>query len=140
MEKQEIFKNKLIVLKQGLESFKKLLEIDITSLDEVMSDGILNGRIQKFEYCFEMLWKVLRKYLDVYDGIEVSPPKTAIKEFYLTGNLNSEEYETLFKMLEDRNSMSHIYDEEHFKEIHAMLPEYISLMEKIVLGISSASP
>ena len=54
---------------------------DALSKDFTKSDIILDGSIQRFEFTFELAWKLLRDILD-YKGIKANNPRDAIKESY----------------------------------------------------------
>lgn len=93
--------------------------------DDLLIDGLKNGLSQKFEYSTELLWKAIKKYLFVYDGIEAKSPKKSIKEFYLAGHINEENYMLLIKALDVRNYLSHIYNDYEFQRIYNNIPKYI---------------
>ena len=137
MEEKEKYKLRLNTLVAAMDGFSKLMEKDITLFDEIVSDGLMNGRIQKFEYCTELLWKTVKNFLWINDGIDSKSPKSTIKEFFLAGHIDKNEYELLFEMINDRNRLSHIYKEEYFVEIHNKLNKYLSIIRKTI-GIISA--
>ena len=91
-------------------AFAKLQEgVDIAA-DELEKDGV----IQRFEFTFELLWKVLKIFLK-NKGIETKTPKDSLKEAFRVGWLKDEK--AFLDMLEDRNKTSHIYDHEIAEEI-----------------------
>ena len=139
MEEKEKYKLKLITLNNAINGFSSLMEKDITLFDEVISDGLMNGRIQKFEYCSELLWKTAKKFLWIYDGIDAKSPKSTMKELFLANYLTEDEYEILFEMINDRNRLSHIYKEDYFLEIHEKLKDYLIIMKKTAMVISTSS-
>ena len=78
MEKKKILNEKMIVLEQAVSSFEKTLSLDSTKFQSVVSDAIDNGKIRKFEYCTELLWKVVKRYLFVMHGIDSKSPKQTV--------------------------------------------------------------
>ena len=68
----------------------------------------VDGAIQRYEFTFELAWKLLRAVLE-YNGIEAATPRIAIKEAYKAKIIT--DGEDWIDMLEDRNKTSHIYDE-----------------------------
>ncbi|MDI9334160.1 MAG: HI0074 family nucleotidyltransferase substrate-binding subunit [Cytophagales bacterium] len=68
--------------------------------------------VKAFEMSFELSWKVMKDYLD-YSGIEVKSPREAIKQAYTNGVL--QDGQLWIDMLEDRNLMTHTYDDAHAK-------------------------
>ncbi|MCK5456482.1 MAG: HI0074 family nucleotidyltransferase substrate-binding subunit [Melioribacteraceae bacterium] len=139
MEEKEKYKLKLKTLNNAIKGFSSLMEKDITLFDEVISDGLMNGRIQKFEYCSELLWKTAKKFLWIYDGIDAKSPKSTMKELFLANYIAEEEYEVLFEMINDRNRLSHIYKEGYFLEIHKKLINYLIIMKKLKNVISESN-
>ncbi|MBT2756851.1 nucleotidyltransferase substrate binding protein [Mesobacillus foraminis] len=70
---------------------------------------VLDGIIQRFEFTYELAWKLMKSFLE-YEGIvEVSSPRAVFKEAYSIGLIsNSEDW---LSMIADRNITSHTYDE-----------------------------
>ncbi|MCD6273486.1 MAG: nucleotidyltransferase substrate binding protein [Deltaproteobacteria bacterium] len=99
-------------------NFKDSLSIDFKGFSKKVVDSIKSGRVQKFEFCTELLWKTLKIYLWEVNGIDSRSPKSVIKDFYNLDCLSVEEYEKVMEMLDDRNRLSHIYSHEQFEEIY----------------------
>jgi len=68
----------------------------------------IDGTIQRFEFTFELAWKLAAAILK-YQGIEADTPRSVIKEAFKAKLLK--DGEAWIDMLEDRNKTSHIYDE-----------------------------
>ena len=132
MEQKKILHDKIIVLEQAVSSFEKTLSLDSTKFQSIVSDAIDNGKIQKFEYCTELLWKVVKRHLFVMHGIDSKSPKQTVKELYLTGEITENIYEKFLDILDTRNQLSHIYKEEFFKDILNKLPDFLKTMKKIM--------
>lgn len=133
MEQTEAYKAKLKTFEEVLVGFENLLDVNLENYDDIISDGLMNGQMQKFEYCTEMLWKLIRQNLWIFDGVDVNSPKPAIKEFYNAQKISGKEYEVLTEILEARNNMTHIYRKEVFTAIHARLPEFVKVMKETLL-------
>jgi nucleotidyltransferase substrate binding protein (TIGR01987 family) len=73
---------------------------------DVMRDGV----IQRFEYTFELAWKTIRRYLEIY-GLEKADTLNN-RELFRAGSENGliKDAATWFDYLADRNQTSHIYD------------------------------
>lgn len=118
--------------------YKKALERLKEALEEDLSKGniIVDGTIQRFEFCFELAWKLAKAILD-YNGIEVGIPRSVIKEAFKAKLI--QDGEGWIDMLEDRNKTSHIYDEKEalriYKKIKAhhfsLLEDFAEKIEKI---------
>lgn len=115
MKKEEVvlalkkFKKAVSTLKEGVDNAKTQLEKD--------------GVIQRFEYTFELFWKMLKIILKYY-GIECNSPRSCIEESFKTELIEIEDEEKYLDMLEDRNLTSHIYNEKQTKKIFDRIKKY----------------
>ena len=113
--KHEDFERALTKMKIALE--KNILE------DELYLDGL----IQRFEFCFELSWKVMQILLS-YEGISVNSPRSAIRKSFESEIIA--DVEGWLEMLESRNLSTHTYDEKTAKKIYKNIAEkYIFLFE-----------
>ena len=91
-----------------------LTQNDPLTLSDLEQEGI----IQRFEYTFELAWKVFKDYL-THEGIPLpeATPRKVIKEctqrgIFFAANINPDTY---LQMMLERNTLSHTYDISHFK-------------------------
>lgn len=94
------------------------------------------GLIQRFEYTWELTWKVLKDYLE-YEGIIFNQitPSAVIKEA-IAANL-IEEGDIWMEALNSRNKMSHTYNIQSFEEIIAKIDEkYLNKLEDLHFKLS----
>lgn len=75
----------------------------------------IDGTIQRFEFALELFWKTLKRLL-AEEGVETSTPKDTLRKAFQAGWLTDEA--AWLQMLSDRNTTSHIYDEETAKRIY----------------------
>jgi nucleotidyltransferase substrate binding protein (TIGR01987 family) len=125
-------KYKIQQYKDAVMNFEESLSIDFTGLSERIVDSIKSGRVQKFEFCTELLWKTLKVYLWEVNGIDSKSPKSVIKDFYNLDFLSVDEYETIMEMLDDRNRLSHIYNNEQFEEIYNRVISTLPIYRKVL--------
>jgi nucleotidyltransferase substrate binding protein (TIGR01987 family) len=99
--------------KQRLQQFTKAEQ----RLSEALLDGYgalsrleQEGVIQRFEYTFELAWKVLKDLL-FYEGFDVKSPREVIRQAFETEYLNEADTETALDALEKRNLLTHTYEE-----------------------------
>ena len=83
--------------------------------DPRTTDLVVDGTIQRFEFSFELAWKLMQAILKA-QGVDASTPRAAIKEAHRAGWLP--DGEGWIDMLEDRNKTSHLYDEAAAKQIY----------------------
>ncbi len=106
-------------------------------LDNRLIDALENGKAQKFEYTIELCWKALKVALYTKEGIDEASPKKVIKAFYLAGHLCEEDYLALINAMDDRNKLSHVYQAEIFEAILARLPNYVELMQRVLVRLEA---
>ena len=117
-------------IKQRWEDFEKALERLQEGLNEdpSLSSTIIDGTIQRFEFTFELAWKLGGDVLE-YSGIEANNPRSVIKELFKEKMI--QDGEAWIRMLEDRNKTSHVYDENQAKIIYDKIKRnYYRLLEE----------
>ena len=123
-------------IQQRLADFEKALsrlEL-VLQEDPAKTDAIIDATIQRFEFTFELAWKLTRDVL-LYNGIEVDHPRAVIKEAFQKKFF--EEGDAWIQMLEDRNKTSHIYDEREALQIYDKIKKnYCHLLENLKVKIS----
>ena len=97
-------------LDQFTKALERLREGIRAAVDELDRDGV----IQRFEFCFELLWKTLKICLED-KGLEARSPKDSLKAAFGQGWITDED--AFLDMLEDRNKTSHIYSREESQAI-----------------------
>ena len=132
---------KLIYSGAGRTRFMKILQIETKQADyhralerlqsalqkEPDADEMyLDATIQRFEFCFELAWKLMKVVLE-YEGIEVSSPRSSIREGWKAGLID--DAETWLDMQEKRNLSTHTYDESTALEVYRLIKEkYVALL------------
>lgn len=103
----------------------KRLRVAVNSKPD--ANGIyLDATIQRFEFCFELAWKLMKAMLD-YEGIEVSSSRGSIREGSKQSMIDSAE-DWLY-MLEQRNICPHAYSESIAWDIYEKIyNKYIDLL------------
>lgn len=104
------------------------LEIALTkTLDE--DDLYLDATIQRFEFTFELAWKLMKAVLE-YEGIEATSPRSSIREAWKQHLIG--DAEKWLDMQVKRNLSSHTYNEETGQDIYRHIKEdYISLLQDL---------
>lgn len=94
------------------QQLKNALNLAKTELEQV-------GTIQRFECCYELAWKTMKRIL-AYQGKEVNSPRTAFREAQAEGLIECAE--TWFLFLQWRNNSVRTYDNNILHEIFDNLP------------------
>lgn len=101
---------------------------DATKL-KLDNDIIIDGVIQRFEFTFELSWKLMKIYLE-YTGIsDIRSPRGAIRKAFSNGLIEDGEF--WIDMLIDRNKTSHLYDEAEARLIYEKITKYYNELFEI---------
>ena len=88
-----------------------------------------DGAIQRFEYTYELFWKILRKILK-YQGLVCDSPRSVFREAAIQSLLDDSKF--WFEVLRKRNLTTHTYNLEVAAEIFDSLEEIKVEMEKVI--------
>jgi nucleotidyltransferase substrate binding protein (TIGR01987 family) len=124
-------------LKRKLEDAKKAIVTLEEILMEKYSKIVRDATIQRFEYTFEVAWKLLKEYLYHKEGIVCNSPKSCFREAFSVGLLNEEETVLFIQMTDDRNLTSHTYDEEIAENLYKKVKNYYTLLKSLIELISN---
>ena len=91
-----------------------------------------DSEIQRFEYCADLFWKYLKKYLQEKLSLkEVNGPRPVIRECFSMQLISEQEAEASLDMISDRNLTSHMYVEKVAEQISQKIPGHYQLMHSI---------
>lgn len=82
------------------------MERPVEELSKLEQEGV----IQRFEYTFELAWKVLKNLL-FYEGFDVKSPRQVFRQAFEAEYMGEEDTETALNALSKRNMLSHTYEE-----------------------------
>ena len=98
-----------------------------------------DAAIQRFEYTFEAVWKTVKVYLLVRQGLDLASPKSVLRAAGSSGLLNEVQTRRALAMTDDRNRTSHTYNEQVSVEIYKRIPKYAELMEGLLSAMERPS-
>ena len=119
-------------LARRIKEAEKALETLREILREPYSVIVRDATIQRFEYTFEIFWKLVKEYLYNHEGIECNSPKSCFREASSVGLLSEEQTITCLEMTDDRNLTSHTYIEEVAENIYEKIRDYNELMDTVL--------
>ncbi len=124
MQKKERWQQRLEDFSNALQRLQDGLEIH--SPGDLERDGV----IQRFEFTFELAWKTMKDFLE-YQGIQdTASPKNVLRKAFQNNLI--EDGELWMQMLEDRNSLSHLYKQEmSVKIFEAIKTIYCEALQKL---------
>ncbi len=120
----------------GYEKFEKSLKrlqeqnLYYQHLDEELptnlKEAVIESVVQRFETCYDTLWKVLRRYLIEELGL-VNPPNSPKPIFRLANenDLLASSVEQWFEYTQARINTSHDYDGEKAKACLELVPDFV---------------
>lgn len=115
------YKDALARLHESIEDAKKFSD-NLTFRD---------GVIQRFEFTAELAWKTMREYLLSEKVANINSPKSVMREAYHMNVITDED--GWIQILDDRNSTSHIYDQQEATDIYKRIAtEHIQLFDKLL--------
>ena len=133
--KQQIEKSHLVLYKRSLMILEVLqlkiddLEKSLARLNEVLQEKkniiIRDASIQRFEFTFELFWKILKKIL-AYEGEESTTPRDTIAKAYRYKLINDQNI--WIEMMDNRNKTSHMYDENTAEFVYSKIIQYYPIM------------
>ncbi|MFH0898028.1 MAG: HI0074 family nucleotidyltransferase substrate-binding subunit [bacterium] len=93
-----------------------------------------DSMIQRFEFCVDLSWKYLKRYLEeeLKQIVDINAPKPVIRMACKAKLIEEVETQTLLEMINDRNLSSHIYKEEIADQISSRIKKYYELMRMVV--------
>lgn len=112
-------------LKRLEEQHENYLNLDL-ALPELMREGIAESVIQRFETCYDCLWKVLKRYLTEGLGLAETPnsPKPVFRIAF-ENDLFASPLEQWLRYAEARIGTAHDYDGEKAKACLELMADFI---------------
>ena len=115
--------------------------LDVTEADRFMDDLSeleIEGLVQRFEYAFELAWKVLQDLL-IFKGYEfMLGPNGTMKMAFEDGLIA--DHDSWRKMAKSRNTLSHVYDEEEVLPIVRLIySNYAPLLKQLDESLAKLS-
>ncbi len=107
--------------------------------DRLEYEAYRESVIQRFEYSYDLLWKYLKLFLSTYHDIKLNSPRSVFQECLKQDIISPDETVLLEKIVEDRNSTTHEYDEEIAEEISKSIMSYQSFFKELLKRIHPQS-
>lgn len=117
------------------EALFKQFQNAVDRLDDVMKkekdEYIRDSAIQRFEFTFDLSWKLIKAFLEDKKGLICSSPKECFKEAYRQKII---EYDNFWMLMTDkRNKTTHLYNEKMADEVYDILSKSLTYF-KILLN------
>lgn len=128
----EFYKAALARLTEAIDQIKeRKLQLEE---DEYLEDALQESLIQRYEYTFELSWKVMKDFLSQEGGFKLMGARDSIREAFKAELLD--DGEIWMDMLSARNTSSHVYNESKiikiFRDIQQVYyPQFITFQQEI---------
>ena len=103
------------------------------ALKQTKNEYIRDAVIQRFEFTFELAWKMMKRYFEWNQRLSESNVKNIFREAGNQGLISS--VENWFAYHKARNETSHTYNEDKAEEIFALAQSFekdcLALIEKL---------
>lgn len=123
---------------ERLDTFKnaiaRMAEVIKLSKQRKLNQFECDSLIKRFEFTFEMAWKLMMSYEKDNGFAELHGSKDTVRTAYSMSLIDNGE--AWLEMVDDRNKTSHLYDEEMASDvideiIHTYYPLFIELQNKM---------
>ncbi|MEK7078749.1 MAG: HI0074 family nucleotidyltransferase substrate-binding subunit [Patescibacteria group bacterium] len=91
-----------------------------------------DATIQRFEFTFEMAWKIMKSIVEL-EGLITTSPRNAIRQAATVGLIDNPS--VWLEFLENRNLTVHTYKEEVAQKVYKSAKEFIPHVEKLLIKI-----
>lgn len=136
IKKLETMQGALDTLSESIELFEKYSfqfeEIPFEEQEKLFL-AMRDSMIQRFEYCTDLFWKVLKAYLEFEKLPDVpAVPRLVIREAVATRIISEIQAQECMTMIKNRNKTSHIYHEAIAEAIAKEVPRYFEMLQTII--------
>ncbi len=131
IEIEEIIQRKAQILQRALKAFLIALEAPHNELQR-------DAAIQRFEFCYELSWKLMKFILEYEKGEDFGSAKVILKQAQLARLIEDELF--WLDIHRYRNETSHTYDESLSKLLYEFLPSYYQAMNEFLGVVSKRYP
>ena len=128
MAMSDYFEEKLATFEQALKTFNEALLQKPSQLER-------DGAIQRFEYCYDLAWKTLKRYLEKQGLIDLNSPKSVFTAAYAEKLIDDELI--WVTIIARRNLSVHTYNQKLADSLFAELPLYYNAMFLLLQKMST---
>lgn len=102
-----------------------------------LSQVVMDSAVLRFELAYEVLWKTLQAHA-TWQGKLVQSPRESFKHGHRSGFIQN--WDTAEDMISDRNLLTHTYDLEAARRVHARLADYLAFIQSILNALQNEVP
>lgn len=111
------------------EDYQKSVQRLHEVLRQEKNEFIRDSAIQRFEIVFELAWKTVKAFVEVYHNARCVSPQTCFKEAFRVGLI---EYDNAWiELAKTRNLTVHTYKEKLAEQLYAELPGALEKLQEL---------
>ena len=119
-----------------LSPLKKAVASLKAALAQPKDEFVRDAAIQRFEYTYELAWKMLKRHLDESEGAASVDPLSRKDLFRLGGERGIvENVEAWLTYHRARNETSHTYDENKAEQVYEVTRQFVGDAEKLLVEL-----
>ncbi len=120
--------NKLDVL---FEDCQKAIDRLSKVLKQEKNEFIRDSAIKRFEFTFDLYWKLLKTFLEENLGVICNSPKGCFREAFTQQLIDYDDF--WLKMTDWRNASVHMYKEELAEDLYRELPKILNYFQNLLM-------
>jgi len=117
-----------LLLQQLEQALNKLKDAFKLKNEEIVRDGT----IQRFEFTFELSWKLMQRINNFY-GIETNSPRQVIKKAFKEKIISDNAL--WLESLECKNIIAHTYGEDMALKIYSSIKNFVPFFEELIINV-----
>ncbi|MGC8733981.1 MAG: HI0074 family nucleotidyltransferase substrate-binding subunit [bacterium] len=129
------FRKRLKDFENSIKRFRESIKLAKKKKNTELYSFLRDSSIQRFEFTFEIFWKLIKTAIKELEGIECNSPKSCFRELFKNKYIDQKKLTKLFEMVDSRNLTVHTYSEELADELFKKLRIYLELMDFVVSKI-----
>lgn len=122
--------------KEKIELLYKDLNSATTRLNEALAQPPTtfnqDSAIKRFEFTFEMAWKIMKAICE-YEGTKVASPRQSIRQIADIGLIDDPQ--AWIKFLKSRNLTVHTYKEEIAQKVYQSVKKFVPFVKKLISSV-----
>jgi nucleotidyltransferase substrate binding protein (TIGR01987 family) len=120
----------MTLLEARLTQFESALSRFRAVLKEPKTDIVRDSAIKRFEFTFDLCWKLIKTYLQEKKGVVCVSPKDCFRAAYRQGMIDYDE--AWIRFVDLRNETTHTYREEMAERVYGDLPTVLKHFESLL--------
>lgn len=116
-----------------LGALRKQYKKTVTRFEEILAeeknDIVRDSAIKRFEFAFDLSWKIIKAFLEEEKGIRCLSPKECFQQAYTQSLIDYDDF--WIRMTDWRNEVIHAYDEEFADVFYKRLPDTLNRFKEL---------